>query len=182
MKHNINLINHQVNDEYYTPPILVELILPYVKKGSTVWCPFDTADSEFVIQLKREGHNVINTHIIDGFDFFELMPPKCDYIISNPPFSCKIDIFKRLFKMGIPFAMVMNVQILNSHETGNLFKDFEFELLLPTKRISFTGSAIPFLTCYICYKMLPQQIKYVQVEHTNIGRHFVPSNMLKVAE
>ena len=48
MKHNINLINHQVNDEYYTPPILVEIILPYVKKGSTVWCPFDTADSEFV--------------------------------------------------------------------------------------------------------------------------------------
>ena len=92
MKHNINLINHQVNDEYYTPPILVEIILPYVKKGSTVWCPFDTADSEFVIQLKREGHNVINTHIIDGFDFFELMPPKCDYIISNPPFSCKIDV------------------------------------------------------------------------------------------
>ena len=104
MKHNINLINHQVNDEYYTPPILVEIILPYVKKGSTVWCPFDTVDSEFVIQLKRVGHNVINTHIIDGFDFFELMPPTCDYIISNPPFSCKIEVFKRLFKMGIPFA------------------------------------------------------------------------------
>lgn len=181
MKHNINEINHQVNDEYYTPPILVELILPYVKKGSTVWCPFDTADSEFVIQLKREGHDVINSHIIDGFDFFELMPPICDYIISNPPFSCKIDVFKRLFKIGIPFAMVMNVQILNYHETGNLFKDYEFELLLPTKRISFDGKHVPFLCCYFCYKMLPQQIKYVQVEHTNIGRHFVPSNMLKMA-
>ena len=180
MKRYLGQINHQVNDEYYTPPILVELILPYVKKESTVWCPFDTAESEFVIQLKQEGHRVIHSHIQDGFDFFELLPPKCDYIISNPPFSRKNEVFRRLFKMGIPFAMVMNVQILNYHETGDLFKDYEFELLLPNKRISYDGNAIPFLSGYFCYKMLPVQLKYVPVEHTNIGRHFVNSRMLKV--
>jgi hypothetical protein len=180
MKRYLGQINHQVNDEYYTPPILVELILTYVKKESTVWCPFDTSESEFVIQLKQEGHRVIHSHIKDGFDFFELMAPECDYIISNPPFSRKNEVFRRLFNMGIPFAMVMNVQILNYHETGDLFKDYALELLLPNKRISYDGNAIPFLSGYFCYKMLPVQLMYVPVEHTNIGRHFVPSSMLKV--
>jgi hypothetical protein len=181
MKHSPGQLNHQENDEYYTPPILVGVILPYVKKNSTIWCPFDTAESEFVIQLENEGHTVIHSHIIDGYDFFELLPPTCEYIISNPPFSRKNDVFKRLFKMGIPFAMVMNVQILNYHETGDLFKDYDFELLLPTKRISFDGNHTPFLSGYFCYKMLPKQLKYVSVEHTNIGRQFVPSSMLKSA-
>jgi hypothetical protein len=39
-------------DEYYTPPILVKPILKYLKPNSTVWCPFDTEDSEFVVQLR----------------------------------------------------------------------------------------------------------------------------------
>lgn len=34
-------------DEYYTPPILVEPIIQFIPKGSTIWCPFDTEDSEF---------------------------------------------------------------------------------------------------------------------------------------
>ena len=32
-------------DEYYTPNILVKIILPFVPKKAIVWCPFDTADS-----------------------------------------------------------------------------------------------------------------------------------------
>ena len=181
MKNKKTLLNHNLKDEYYTPPILVEMILPYVKKKSTIWCPFDTADSEFVIQFKKEGHKVIHSHIFDGLDFFKLTPPKCDYIISNPPFSRKNDVFIKLFNIGIPFAMVMNVQILNYHQTGDLFKDYDFELLLPNKRISFDGNPVSFLSGYFCYKMLPQQLKYVPVKHANIGKYFEPSGMFKVA-
>lgn len=50
-------------DEYYTPPILVNAIIPYIPKDKTVWCPFDTEDSEFVIGLKENGNKVIATHI-----------------------------------------------------------------------------------------------------------------------
>ena len=78
MKKKKILLNHNLNDEYYTPPILVEMILPYVKKKSTIWCPFDTAESEFVIQFKKEGHKVIHSHIFYGLDFFKLTTPKCD--------------------------------------------------------------------------------------------------------
>lgn len=47
------------NDERYTPPILVNPIIKYLKPNSTIWCPFDTKDSEFVILLKEAGFNVI---------------------------------------------------------------------------------------------------------------------------
>lgn len=179
MKNSLKQLKHKVNDEYYTPPILVKLILPYVSKNSTIWCPFDTADSEFVIQLKREGHTVIHSHIIEGYDFFKLLPPECDYIISNPPFSHKNDVFKRLLAMEIPFAMVMNIQILNYHETGDLFKDFDMEFLIPTKRISYDGNPAAFLSAYFCFRMLPKQVIYVEVENTNNKKYFVPSSMLK---
>ena len=36
------------NDEWYTPTKAVRVILPYVPKHSTIWCPFDKPHSEFV--------------------------------------------------------------------------------------------------------------------------------------
>ena len=36
------------NDEYYTPAYAVYPIAKYLKEGSTIWCPFDTIESEFV--------------------------------------------------------------------------------------------------------------------------------------
>lgn len=179
MKTYKNQVNHKSIDEYYTPPILVEIILPYLKPGSTIWCPFDTKDSEFVIKLKEDGHDVIFSHIFYGVDFFTTNPPpKCDYIISNPPFSKKQAVFKRLLSLGIPFGMVMNIQILNYHETGDLFKDHDLELLMPTKRISYDGNPVPFMSGFFCNGILPKQVIYVPVEHTNIGRHFIPSRMV----
>ena len=35
-------------DEYYTPKILTDVIVPFIPPGKIVWCPFDTTDSEFV--------------------------------------------------------------------------------------------------------------------------------------
>ena len=56
--------------------------------------------------LIQAGHNVHWTHIEVGMDFFTEEPPKgVDYIISNPPYSLKGEVFERLFKLNIPFAM-----------------------------------------------------------------------------
>ena len=40
--------NLSKNDEWYTPRRAVEIILPYIPDGATVWCPFDKQESEFV--------------------------------------------------------------------------------------------------------------------------------------
>lgn len=35
-------------DEYYSPQNVVDMILPYIPKDKTIWCPFDKAESNFV--------------------------------------------------------------------------------------------------------------------------------------
>lgn len=63
------------NDEYNTPPQAVYPILPYLKPHSTIWCPFDKEDSNYVKVLQESGFRVIHTHIADGQDFFKIAPP-----------------------------------------------------------------------------------------------------------
>ena len=40
--------NLSKNDEWYTPRHAVEIILPYIPDGATVWCPFDMPSSQYV--------------------------------------------------------------------------------------------------------------------------------------
>src|SRR5690625_2341140 len=96
------------NDEYYTPAYAVYPIITYLKPGAIVWCPFDTDESYFVKVLRAEGFTVIPTHLDSGDDFFNTNV-ECDYIISNPPYTLKVEVLERLFELGKPFAMLMGV-------------------------------------------------------------------------
>lgn len=51
MSNWLNTKSFNEKDEYYTPKILVEPILKYIKPNSIIWCPFDTENSEFVILI-----------------------------------------------------------------------------------------------------------------------------------
>ena len=165
-------------DEYYTPPILVEPIIKYIKPNSTVWCPFDTEDSEFVILLKQAGHNVIYSHIWNGQDFFDYEPDKqYDYIISNPPFTRKLDVFKRLYELGKPFAMVCGLPILNYQEVGEFFLDKELQLLIVDKKVSFDGNTASFNNSYFCRGILPCDIMFEHLPHNNTKQNFIGSRM-----
>ena len=42
------LKNINKNDEWGTPRHAVEIILPYIPDGATVWCPFDAKSSQYV--------------------------------------------------------------------------------------------------------------------------------------
>lgn len=164
-------------DEYYTPKILVEPIKKYIKPNSTVWCPFDTENSEFVIAFKELGHKVIHTHIWNGEDFFEIDVPECDYIISNPPFTRKLEVFDKLYEIGKPFAMVMGLPILNYQEVGNFFLDKKLQLLIVNKKVSFDGNTASFNNSYFCYNMLPEDLMFADLEHNNSRKNYVASRM-----
>lgn len=157
------------NDEYYTPAYAVEPVLKYIKPNSTVWCPFDTDDSNFVKVLEREGHVVINTHIESGQDFFKTEIPLCDYIISNPPYSVKLEVLKRLFELKKPFAMLIGVVgLFDSKDKADLFKDKNFEVMYLSPRVAYFKdyknpvpiSGIPYQSVYLCSGMLPKQIVF----------------------
>jgi hypothetical protein len=177
--------NWNRKDEYYTPPILVEPILEYVPKNSTVWCPFDTQESEFVRLLEDKGCKVIQSHIWEGKDFFDYEPTEpYDFIISNPPFTRKYDILDRLFELDKPFAMILGLPILNYQVIGKFFCEKQqdgkdLQLLIVDKKVSFDGNTASFNNSYFCYNMLPKQLIFKSIENNNSKQYFIPSKMFK---
>lgn len=164
------------NDEFYTPVYAIEPILKYIPNEAVVWCPFDTEDSEFVKVLEKEGHKVVNSHISEGLDFFSAKKEKCtgfDYIISNPPYSLKAEVFEKLFELERPFGMLVGVVgIFESQRRFNMFKDNKIEVMYMNKRISYFKSYEyqkpslnpPFSSVYLCSNILPQQIVFEEIK------------------
>jgi len=158
------------NDEFYTPTYAIEPLLKYIKPNSSIWCPFDTQESNFVKILLKEGHNVHYTHIESGLDFFTERPPEnVNYIISNPPYSLKTEVLERLFNLNIPFAMLVGVVgVFESQKRFTMFKNNDFEIMYFNKRISYFKSYSdpkpslnpPFSSVYICKNVLPKQIVF----------------------
>ena len=161
------------NDEFYTPVYAIKPIEKYIKPHSTIWCPFDTEDSLFVKELRSNGHIVIATHICNGEDFFEYETIDCDYIISNPPYSMKTEVFEHLFKLNKPFAMLVGVVgLFESKKRFEMFRDNEFEIMYLNKRIAYFKSYEeqkpslnpPFSSVYLCHNMLPNRIVFEEID------------------
>lgn len=161
------------NDEFYTPEYAISPILKYVRPGAVVWCPFDTKNSLFVKAFEKMGCKVIATHILHGQDFFEMDTPKCDYIISNPPYSKKGEVLERLFELGKPFAMLLGVVgLFESQKRFEMFRDNSFEIMYFNRRVSYFKSYEdqkpslnpPFSSVYVCHDMLPKQIVFEEIQ------------------
>ncbi len=163
-------------DEYYTPPILAEVIVPYVPEGAKVWLPFDTENSEFVHAFAGRNE-VIYSHIWDGRCFFEYEPEQYDCVVSNPPFTRKLEVLQRLYSFGRPFAMVLPLPMLNYQEVGSFFLDKELQLLIVDKKVSFDGNTASFNNSFFCRGLLPKDIVFESLPHNNSRKHYVPSRM-----
>lgn len=157
-------------DEWYTPAEAVELIVPYLRRRGyhKVLCPFDKAHSEFVRVLQSHGFDVAFGHIETGQDFFEIDNfMDYDAVVSNPPFSKRQKILERLFDSGVPFAMIMNFNgLFDSKSRWKLFRDNQFELLVPLGRIHFfnkdcKGNSPNFQSIYVCNGMSDNQIEFI---------------------
>ena len=162
----------KASDEYYTPAYAVKPIIKYIREGSkTIWCPFDTQDSEYVKCLTEAGHTVIATHIDEGKNFFFYEPAEhYDYIISNPPFSCKDAVLERLAKIGKPYVILLPLPSLQGQKRFSYLVGTQ--ALIFDKRINFyTDSArtsiakgVSFATIYICKNFLPKDLIFEKLE------------------
>ncbi|WP_215825951.1 hypothetical protein [Spiroplasma endosymbiont of 'Nebria riversi'] len=165
---NYNLLNKiNVHDKRYTQKYVIKSILEFLKPNSTILCPFDKIDSEFVCVLEKNGHKVWNSHIEDGIDFFNYIKSdvdRYDYIISNPPFSKRKQVIEHLFNLGKPFAMLIPLVSIALKPIRE--KIDQCELLVFNKRIKFIAyngivcKNPPSETAYICHNVLPKQIVY----------------------
>lgn len=162
MRSNNILWSGGKNDECYTPSYAVIPLLKYLErfKGKTIWCPFDTADSEFVKVLIVNGHTVVYSHLEYGQDFYTYEPEHWDLLVSNPPFTNKRKIFERALSFNKPFALLMSLTWLNDSAPKQLFSEKDLQLLMFDKRIKFKGlgDKITFSSAYYCWDLLPKQI------------------------
>jgi len=151
-------------DECFTPFYAVEPILKYLDKSKTYWLPFDEHWSAFVQLMMEKGFKIVISSIRDGEDFFEYEPPHYDIIISNPPFSKKDEVLKRLYELGKPYAILLP---LNSLQGQRRFQYLDgIEILTFDKRIGYhqnfnfqdTTESAFFASAYFCKGILPSNL------------------------
>lgn len=162
----------KASDEVFTPKYAVLPLVKYIPNGSTIWCPFDTLESEYVKVFTENGYKVIHSHIDEGKNFFEYEPKEYDIIISNLPFSIKDDIIKHLYELDKPYAMLLPIPTLQGQKRFEYMKD-GLQILSFNKRINFyTDSSrkevqkgVSFGCAYFCKNFLPKDLILEELEN-----------------
>lgn len=160
----------KASDEVYTPAYAVVPIIKYIKPNSVVWCPFDKADSEYVKEISKAGFKVIFSHIDEDKNFFYYEPEEAyDCIISNPPFSIKDDVVKRLSELNKPYALLLPIPSLQGQKRFQYIKDCQ--ALIFDKRINYYTNplkkeiqkGVSFGSFYLCKDFLPKDIIFEEL-------------------
>ena len=157
----------QFTPQYAVKP-LFEFLIP--SQIQTIWCPFDDETSEYVKEFQNNGYNVIATDIEHGYDFFTFEPKGYDIIISNPPFSLKDKILKRLQELNKPFAMLLPLPTLQGEKRFESLQDTQ--ALIFDKRVNFykdkehiiTQSGAAFASIYVCKNFLPSDLIFRKLD------------------
>jgi hypothetical protein len=130
-----NEYNPVKSDEWYTPLHIVlkcyELLK--VKYKSTILCPFDGAESQFV----QWGQKSNNTVLYGMRDYLQ-KSYQHDYMITNPPFSIKDQIIEKVLKEGKPTALVLPLDSLGGIKRHKIWSQFGYpSVYIPAKRMQF---------------------------------------------
>jgi hypothetical protein len=127
--------NELITDEWYTPLDIVikayELL--NVRYKSTIMCPYDTAESQFV-QWGQKTNNSVIYGITDYLD----TDYQYDYVLTNPPFSIKDQVIERVLKSGKPGALILPLDSLGGVKRHALWKQYGYpSIYVPAKRMRF---------------------------------------------
>lgn len=119
---------------YAVPPLMKLLNLPF---GSTVWEPA-AGEGDLTRALLNEGVAVIDTTKERGVDFFDFALPEPLPIITNPPFSIKLEWVERCYELTSNWALLLPVEAIASSRLRALFNaNGGVSMLLFDSRIDF---------------------------------------------
>jgi hypothetical protein len=144
----------KVDDEYMTPKSAWENIAHLIPKDKVIWEAFygDGKSGEYLREL---GFDVIHERV----NFYE--HNFGDIVVSNPPFSEWVPVFKRLVQLDKPFILIVPSSRLFTVKFQSLFPntlDF-LQIVIPRRRIQFVKHPKPkhdrcnFDCIYLFYKM-----------------------------
>jgi hypothetical protein len=162
-------LNYSDKDDFATPLHVWDSVVPYLPRTQKIWEPFyfDGTSGAHLTKLGFDVHHEPNE------DFFE--HDHGDIIVSNPPFSCKREVFKRLKELGKPFMMLVPMETIATAYFRELFPvSYELSLLIPRRRTEFVTapastsrkrkrSNCPFFAVFVCWRMpTVPRIAYLQ--------------------
>ena len=100
-------------DECYTTYAEAKKIIDYLisesvlTKDMKIWLPFDNGLSNLYKYLKHLRYKTILSNLEIGLDFYNYEPYEWyDIIITNPPFSKRTKLLKRMFSFKKPFVIL----------------------------------------------------------------------------
>lgn len=143
-------------DRCQSPMYALDPILPHLRSDQVIWEPC-AGSGNLVRALQNNGHQVRQSDILTGQDFFIYEPGRFDVLVTNPPYSLKYKFLSRCYDLGKPFALLVPVEVFGARAAQILFERFGFEVIFLRPRVNFTmpqkgnaGSA-QFPTCWITW-------------------------------
>ena len=158
------------SDEFGTPKIAIEVLMPYLNKDWTILeCAW--GKGSLARHLESEGFRVVGDK---RFDFIKDKDgwKNVSCIITNPPYSKKEEFLEECYRRNKPFALLMPLTALEGKKRGALYKKYGIQLIIPNKRFNFEtpsgkGSGSWFATAWFCFGLnLPKDLNFVEIEKT----------------
>lgn len=115
-------VNRSDADFYPTPADVTESLLHFLDlpKSTIIWEPA-CGEMDMVSVMQSAGYSVIATDLKYGQDFLTEPLPKCDWIITNPPFNASNKFIDRCVEHGKPFALLLKSQYWHAKKRYKLF-------------------------------------------------------------
>lgn len=143
LKNNKVFINmNYKNDECYTRKCESDKLVNYlvknkiINKNQRIWLPFNDYGSNIHKSLKENGFRNLK---ITKRDFYTINDNDFDIIISNPPFSGRSKLFKRLIQINKPFILLQPIMFFNNGTCIRILTRYgaKFGGLCPKGRMTF---------------------------------------------
>jgi len=152
------------DDQYNTPKEIWQTIAHLIPKDKIIFEGFmlNNTSSTSINSLKELGFNVVGDPTIDFFGEI----PEYDILVSNPHYSAKKKIFKRLSVLDKPFVLLLPISTITKQFVKVLKRD-KLQLIIPKKRTQFEKAGMPLSRCwydtaFLAYKMdLEQDITFL---------------------
>lgn len=133
------------SDEYETCPATLDSMLALVDRDKdVVWEPFAAPGNRSAAHMRRRGFTVCT----DTGNFFDhTTPPRgVTVVVSNPPFTLKVDVLKHLLNtLRVPFILVLPSSMLHTLYFHDMFRSVRvpWQVGIPRGRVMFHNAGKP---------------------------------------
>ncbi len=135
-----------------TPDSATDYLIPSLQASdipdAVIWESAPPLDRSSKLQgrLTHHGYNVMS---FPGIDYFQGAPDRhsFDVIVTNPPFSLKEKWVARTMEFNKPWALLLPIAALGVRRNDLNVHLSECQILLPPRRIDFTGKKAPWMYC-----------------------------------